>query len=155
MADVEAQINGVPENQPASTTPNPEYPLPAHAAAPRLTSTTTNPQTAYYPIHSRPPNSAFSRPQATGANDRPHGNVPPSRTVGIPGMLIISHFTSRILIPVPGEKYGDSSDAVWSMYLTEAEKQDKDVIERWKGDTDGILVFVSPIPSCIYLPADC
>ncbi|KAN0137389.1 hypothetical protein V8E53_004834 [Lactarius tabidus] len=27
------------------------------------------------------------------------------------------------------------------MYLTEAEKQDKDVIESWKGDTDGILVF--------------
>ncbi|KAN0137385.1 hypothetical protein V8E53_004830, partial [Lactarius tabidus] len=27
------------------------------------------------------------------------------------------------------------------MYLTEAEKQDKDVIENWKGDTDGILVF--------------
>ena len=30
------------------------------------------------------------------------------------------------------------------MYLTEAEKQDKGVIESWKGDTDGILVFVSP-----------
>jgi hypothetical protein len=32
------------------------------------------------------------------------------------------------------------------MYLTEAEKQDKDVIESWKGDTDGILVFVSLTP---------
>ena len=30
------------------------------------------------------------------------------------------------------------------MYLTEAEKQDKEVTESWKGDTDGILVFVSP-----------
>jgi hypothetical protein len=29
------------------------------------------------------------------------------------------------------------------MYLTEAEKQDKEVAESWKGDTDGILVFVS------------
>lgn len=28
------------------------------------------------------------------------------------------------------------------MYLTEAEKQDKEVTESWKGDTDGILVFV-------------
>ncbi|KAH9026098.1 hypothetical protein EDB84DRAFT_1420142, partial [Lactarius hengduanensis] len=27
------------------------------------------------------------------------------------------------------------------MYLTEAEKQDKEVTETWKGDTDGILVF--------------
>jgi hypothetical protein len=30
------------------------------------------------------------------------------------------------------------------MYLTEAEKQDAQVTESWKGDTDGILVFVSP-----------
>ncbi|KAF8261189.1 hypothetical protein EI94DRAFT_1607946, partial [Lactarius quietus] len=29
----------------------------------------------------------------------------------------------------------------WSMYLTEAEKQDNDVTESWKGDTDGILIF--------------
>jgi hypothetical protein len=40
------------------------------------------------------------------------------------------------------------------MYLTEAEKQDKDVIESWKGDTDGILVFVSTVPSCVYSPAE-
>ena len=32
------------------------------------------------------------------------------------------------------------------MYLTEAEKQDKEVSESWKGDTDGILVFVSLAP---------
>jgi len=32
------------------------------------------------------------------------------------------------------------------MYLTEAEKQDAQVTENWKGDTDGILVFVSPSP---------
>jgi len=31
------------------------------------------------------------------------------------------------------------------MYLTEADKQDKEVTESWKGDTDGILVFVSHI----------
>jgi hypothetical protein len=31
------------------------------------------------------------------------------------------------------------------MYLTEAEKQDRDVTESWKGDTEGILVFVSPL----------
>ena len=52
-------------------------------------------------------------------------------------------FTSRDLILVPDEKYGDSSDEFWLMYLTEAEKQDKEVTESWKGDTDGILVFVS------------
>ncbi len=30
------------------------------------------------------------------------------------------------------------------MYLTQAEKQDTQVTGSWKGDTDGILVFVSP-----------
>ncbi|KAI9457961.1 hypothetical protein BJY52DRAFT_1373901, partial [Lactarius psammicola] len=29
----------------------------------------------------------------------------------------------------------------WSIYLTEAEKQDTEVLERWKGDANGILVF--------------
>ncbi|KAH9016055.1 hypothetical protein EDB84DRAFT_1239316, partial [Lactarius hengduanensis] len=32
-------------------------------------------------------------------------------------------------------------DGLWSMYLTEAEKQDAEVLESWKGDTNGILVF--------------
>jgi hypothetical protein len=36
------------------------------------------------------------------------------------------------------------------MYLTEAEKQDAEVTESWKGDTDGILVFVSPGPVPIF-----
>ncbi|KAI0049140.1 hypothetical protein FA95DRAFT_1463779, partial [Auriscalpium vulgare] len=29
----------------------------------------------------------------------------------------------------------------WSVYLTEADKQDKALAENWKGDTDGILIF--------------
>ncbi|KAI9457991.1 hypothetical protein BJY52DRAFT_1108182, partial [Lactarius psammicola] len=29
----------------------------------------------------------------------------------------------------------------WSMYLTKAEKQDNEVTENWKGETDGVLVF--------------
>lgn len=28
------------------------------------------------------------------------------------------------------------------MYLTEAEKHDKALVESWKGDMDGILIFV-------------
>ena len=32
------------------------------------------------------------------------------------------------------------------MYLTEAEKQDAEITENWKGDTDAVLVFVSPTP---------
>ncbi|KAI9447643.1 hypothetical protein H4582DRAFT_12402 [Lactarius indigo] len=39
------------------------------------------------------------------------------------------------------ENYGDSSGRLWTMYLTEAEKEDKEITENWKVDTEGILVF--------------
>jgi hypothetical protein len=42
-----------------------------------------------------------------------------------------------------GDNYGDSSGKLWSMYLTETEKEDKEITERWKGEADSILVFVS------------
>jgi len=51
--------------------------------------------------------------------------------------------TCDVIRTILGENQGDSSDALWSIYLTEADKQDKEVTESWKGDTDGILVFVS------------
>ena len=38
--------------------------------------------------------------------------------------------------------YGDSSNALFSMYLSRAEKFDKEQSESWKGNADGILVFV-------------
>ncbi|KAH9034786.1 hypothetical protein EDB84DRAFT_52719 [Lactarius hengduanensis] len=40
-----------------------------------------------------------------------------------------------------GENYGDSSGRLWMMYLSEAEKEDKEITENWKVDTEGILVF--------------
>ncbi|KAI0069180.1 hypothetical protein BV25DRAFT_1788559, partial [Artomyces pyxidatus] len=30
---------------------------------------------------------------------------------------------------------------IWSIYLSESEKYDKVLVENWKGDTDGILIF--------------
>ncbi|KAI9447654.1 hypothetical protein H4582DRAFT_13338 [Lactarius indigo] len=39
------------------------------------------------------------------------------------------------------ENYGDSSGRLWMMYLTKAEKEDKEITEGWKGEADGILVF--------------
>ncbi|KAI9467375.1 hypothetical protein BJY52DRAFT_66137 [Lactarius psammicola] len=39
------------------------------------------------------------------------------------------------------ENYGDSSGRLWMMYLTKAEKVDKEITEGWKGEADGILVF--------------
>ncbi len=42
--------------------------------------------------------------------------------------------------------YGDSSDRLFSVYLSQADKFDKEQSESWKGDTEGILVFVcSPL----------
>ncbi|KAI0313709.1 hypothetical protein OF83DRAFT_1045276, partial [Amylostereum chailletii] len=30
---------------------------------------------------------------------------------------------------------------IWSSYLSHANKLDNDLVERWKGDMDGILIF--------------
>jgi hypothetical protein len=43
--------------------------------------------------------------------------------------------------PVEGN-YGDPSDRLFSIYLAQAGKFDKEQSESWKGDTEGILVFV-------------
>jgi hypothetical protein len=40
-------------------------------------------------------------------------------------------------------KGSDTSGKVWSVYLSEAERQDRALAENWKGDTEGILIFVS------------
>lgn len=119
----EPQVQSITEHQPASNTANPE---PAVITAAQPSATTENPQTTN-PTHPQPPYSQQGK--------------------------LIWHFTSCVLNGAPGEKYGDSSDGVWSMYLTEAEKQDKDVTESWKGDTEGILVFVSPTSSSAHSPA--
>jgi Family of unknown function (DUF6535) len=41
-----------------------------------------------------------------------------------------------------GSSRSDISGKVWSVYLSEAERQDKALAENWKGDTDGIIFFV-------------
>ena len=47
-----------------------------------------------------------------------------------------------VLIHALGDNYGDPSGKLWSMYLAEAEKEDKELTEAWKGEADSILVFV-------------
>ena len=44
--------------------------------------------------------------------------------------------------PQAESSYTDGSGALFSMYLDRAEEEDRRVVERWKGDADGILVFV-------------
>ena len=52
---------------------------------------------------------------------------------------------------MPGENYGDPSGRLWMMYLTEAEKEDKEITESWKGDAEGILLFVSARAFIFYI----
>lgn len=47
------------------------------------------------------------------------------------------------LIHVADKSYGDSAE-LWLMYLSENEKHGREISERWEGDRDDILVFVSP-----------
>ena len=61
--------------------------------------------------------------------------------------MLVWCFTGCILIRVPGENYGDSSGRLWMMYLTKAEKDDKEIAQNWKEEADKILVFVSAYPS--------
>ncbi|KAI0041610.1 hypothetical protein FA95DRAFT_1526309, partial [Auriscalpium vulgare] len=37
--------------------------------------------------------------------------------------------------------YGHPSDKIWMMYNTQADERDKRLVESWKGDTEGILIF--------------
>jgi hypothetical protein len=38
--------------------------------------------------------------------------------------------------------YSDASGALFSIYLQTADEEDTKMTESWKGDADGILVFV-------------
>jgi len=41
-----------------------------------------------------------------------------------------------------GSSRSDTSGKVWSVYLSEADKHDKALADNWKGDSEGILIFV-------------
>ncbi|KAF8265188.1 hypothetical protein EI94DRAFT_368278 [Lactarius quietus] len=123
MVDLESQVSGVTEDLPTSITANSQLPRCTDIAAHQPRTSTVNSQITN-PTHPRISDSADSQPQ----NNDPHENTPSETAAGDPDSQ-------------QGEKYGDSSDGVWSMYLTGAKKQDNDVTESWKGDTDGILIF--------------
>lgn len=64
----------------------------------------------------------MSTPIATGSQPLPHAGEHDHATLG--------------------NTFIDPQDKFWSMYLSDAEKYDKFRIESWKGDTEGILIFV-------------
>jgi len=48
--------------------------------------------------------------------------------------------------------YGDPSAKIWGLYLSQAEKFDKEHCESWAANTDGVLVFVRQSLSFMNLP---
>lgn len=36
-----------------------------------------------------------------------------------------------------------AAEKLWAVYISEAEKYDKALVEGWKSDMDGLLIFVS------------
>lgn len=136
--DIEAQAISITETQPAII-PN--------------SSPATN------TVNNQLPTAADPQPQSTSINEHNNGNAGTKQTVDHSevqhGVLTFPfHKLYCDLIYEPDENHGDSSDGIWSMYVNEAEKQDTEVIESWKGDTDGILVFVSlGPPSCVHSPS--
>jgi uncharacterized protein DUF6535 len=62
------------------------------------------------------------------------------------GMYISNLSQDSALTRALGDNYGDSSGKLWSMYLAEAEKEDKELTDAWKGEADSILVFVRFFP---------
>ncbi|VDC03654.1 unnamed protein product [Peniophora sp. CBMAI 1063] len=49
--------------------------------------------------------------------------------------------TESLPRPANGTTFVDPKDRFWHMYLQEAQVQDKQRTDRWKGDADGILIF--------------
>ena len=63
---------------------------------------------------------------------------PPSLTTPIEG----DDQYDRGLQPEGQSDFVDGSGPIFSMYLKMAEKEDEKMVESWKADADGILVFV-------------
>jgi hypothetical protein len=44
---------------------------------------------------------------------------------------------------------------MWALCIAQAEEHDTAMVERWKADMDGILIYVRPVPrSCLYTRPD-
>ncbi|KAI0264887.1 hypothetical protein BC834DRAFT_237693 [Gloeopeniophorella convolvens] len=67
--------------------------------------------------------------------DGGHGHARSTTMDSFPGML------ERRNTGINQMAYGDPAAKIWGLYLSRAEKVDRDQSERWRGNTDGILVF--------------
>ena len=53
--------------------------------------------------------------------------------------------------PPTASNYADGSGHIFSMYLEMATEEDKKMVESWKADADGILIFVRLYPPILIL----
>ena len=59
------------------------------------------------------------------------------------GSDILLQATVKLLTDAPsGLRYLNKEDAFWDLYLQQAKSEDEHRVERWKGETEGILIFV-------------
>lgn len=57
-------------------------------------------------------------------------------------MFLLEVLVSTARVGRGTSKGSDTSGKVWSVYLSEADRLDRALAENWKGDTEGILIFV-------------
>jgi hypothetical protein len=72
----------------------------------------------------------------------------PAKTYPIPQMKGLSVFNSHLacfnITPVTDDSGDEAAAAkLWAVYISEAEKYDRALVESWKSDMDGLLIFVS------------
>ena len=90
-----------------------------------------------------------------------HGDLPLDGHVTFhPTNNIIDAERIRMSIAMGGERpltshllggiHRDSSGKLWSIYLAEADDQDDEITELWKGEADSILVFVSATVTYVF-----
>lgn len=61
----------------------------------------------------------------------------------MPDLIVNSFFADNTW--QNNKEFGHPSDKIWSVYLSQAEKYDKALVETWKSDMAGILIFVSDV----------
>ncbi|TDL27705.1 hypothetical protein BD410DRAFT_325731 [Rickenella mellea] len=50
-------------------------------------------------------------------------------------------------------EYDDPTDKMWSIYVVKSEKFDKVLVERWRGNMEGILIFAGLFSASLRLTA--
>src|SRR6266404_4387220 len=73
-------------------------------------------------------------------------NAPQLEKTEVPCGMLTFYVGFVFLSMVLDEIDGGSPGRLWSTYLTETKEQDKAMIERWKGEADSAVVFVSVGP---------